>query len=78
MWLTTGRAKLRVGAAAPREVPPSIVVRVGLTPGERTDANDVRLNWFGETRTEFRDTGSEFTSVFRDAAVNPPGARRLA
>jgi hypothetical protein len=78
MWLTTGRAKLRAGAAAPREVPPSMVVRVGVTPGVRTDVSDVRLSWFGETRTEFRDTGSELTSVFREAAVKPFGERRFA
>jgi len=77
MWLTTGRAKLRAGAA-PRDVPPAIVVRVGRTSGERTADSDVRLSWFWETRTEFRETDSEFTSVLREAAVNPFGARMLA
>jgi hypothetical protein len=79
MWLTTGRAKLRDGVAAGcPALAPSIVVRVGRTSGERTADSDVRLNWVGETRTEFRATGSEFTSVFREAAVNPFGARRFA
>jgi hypothetical protein len=55
-----------------------MVVRVGRTCGERTAANDVRFSWFGETRTEFRETGSELTSVFREAAVNPFGERRFA
>jgi hypothetical protein len=55
-----------------------MVVRVGRTCGERTAASDVRFSWFGETRTEFRETGSELTSVFREAAVNPFGERRFA
>lgn len=79
IWLTTGRAKARAGAATPlRLAPPMIVVRVGCTPGVRTEFSDVRLSWFGATRTEFRATGSEFTNVFRDAAVNPFGARMFA
>jgi hypothetical protein len=77
IWLTTGRAKFRAGAA-PRDVPPVIVVRVGRTSGERTADSDVRLSWFGETRTEFRETDSELTSVLREAAVNPFGERRFA
>ena len=78
MWLITGREKLRVGAADARPAPPAIVVRVGLTWGARTGEVLTRLSWFGATRTEFRDTGSEFTSVLREAAVNPFGACMFA
>jgi hypothetical protein len=70
----TGRANVRAGAPGPRAAPPSIAVRVGPTPGVRSPASDVRLSWFGETRTEFRATGNEFTSVFLEAATNPLGA----
>lgn len=76
--LTVGCAKLRAGAADPRRAPPSIVCRVGCKPGPCTAANEVRLSWFGETLTEFRDTGIEFTSVFREAAVKPLRERRFA
>ena len=78
MWLITGREKLRAGAADPRPAPPAIVVRVGLTSGARTAEVLTRLSWFGATRTELRDTDSEFTSVLREAAVNPLGACMFA
>lgn len=78
MRLITGREKLRAGAAVPRPAPPSIVVRVGCIPGLLTDASDVRLRWLGVTRMPLCATESEFTSVLREAAENPPGARRFA
>ena len=78
IWLTTGREKVLAGAAGPRPAPPAIVVRVGRTSGARTAAVLIRLNWFGAIRTEFRDTGNEFASVLREAAVNPFGARKFA
>jgi hypothetical protein len=78
MRLITGREKVRAGAEVPRPAPPSIVVRVGCTPGLLTDASDVRLSWFGETRTPLCATESEFTSVLREAAENPPGACKFA
>ena len=78
MRLIIGREKVRAGAAVPRPAPPSMVVRVGCTPGVLTDVSDVRLSWFGETRTPLCATESEFTSVLREAAENPPGARRFA
>lgn len=76
--LTTGRANVR-GGGATVDLPafaPSIVVRVGFTSSERVGV--ALLSSFGETLMLFRATDREFTSVSRDTAVNPFGARMLA
>lgn len=75
--LTTGRANARCGgtaALAPLE--PSMLARDGATPGECTAPT--RLNALGDTRKLLRETESEFTSVLRETAVNPPGACMFA
>ena len=78
MRLTVGREKLRGGGAAAIRPAfgPSMLVRVGRTPSERTAL--ILLIWFGETRIAFRATDCEFNKVLRDTAVNPFGARMLA
>ena len=53
-----------------------MLARVGATPGECTAL--ILLKAFGETRMLLRETDSEFTSVLRETAVNPPGACMLA
>jgi hypothetical protein len=75
--LTTGRENACGGGATRDGMwPPSIVVRVGRASTARTGV--MRLNWFGATRILLCATGSEFTRVLRDTAVNPPGARMFA
>jgi hypothetical protein len=70
--LTTGRANARCGGtAALPPLEPSMLARVGATPGEWTAL--ILLKAFGETRRLLRETDSEFTSVLRETAVKPPG-----
>ena len=74
---TTGRIPLRAGGAAARSPAwgPSIALRVGAMPGRPMGA-------FASSRPETRmavpRTAMPFCSVRDGAAVNPPGARRLA
>src|SRR5262249_14820502 len=77
-WLTTGRAKVRGGGAAVPlpKFPPIMVVRVGRASTVRTAV--ARFNWFGGTLTAFLATCCEFTSVFRETAVNPFRTRMFA
>jgi hypothetical protein len=77
-WLTTGRAKLRDGGAAALipALAPSLVAAVGLTSNLFTGVT--RLSWLGETRIELRATFCEFSSVCRETAVKPFGARMFA
>lgn len=71
MRLTTGRANARDGGAAPLPFAPTMLARVGRTPSECTAV--MRLIWLGESRRLLCATGREFSSVFRETAVNPPG-----
>lgn len=76
--LTVGREKLRGGGAAAVRPAfgPSMLVRVGRTPKDRTGL--ILLIWFGETRIALRATDCEFSSVLRETAVNPFGECMLA
>jgi hypothetical protein len=65
------------GAAADRPAfAPSMVVLVGFTSNACTGV--ALLSWSGETLIALCATGREFTSVSRDTAVNPLGARIFA
>jgi hypothetical protein len=78
MWLTIGREKVLAGGLEANRpaFAPSVVVRVGVTFNERKGVS--RLIWFGERRMLLRATGSEFTRVLRETAVNPLRAFRFA
>jgi hypothetical protein len=77
MRLTTGLENACAGGtAALAPVEPIMLALVGPTPSECIAV--IRLIWLGATRILLCATESEFTNVFRETAVNPPGRLMFA